>query len=377
MAPVFRAGRMAAMLLVASVAVSRAHECNDPYSADQLSMAVDAALMELQGQPGWFSDLRKSTLYPNAIYVSSCTPDKLKWTYPDAAQATGLLKRVLTSKTLKVAGVMWGPYKANPTNPSHFWASYLDGIADTLAAHYKQDIAVERVYYPNSIEVVRAVEAGVDVDMSEPYYYLGGAHDGTPRIESLAFSCITAAIESHFYTNKESSITSVEKLVEAISTSDNRRVGFIATGNYDSVSAILPANVRQQFPHDNETEIVNAVHSGVYMAGYVSEGSPPDASTFHVFKTGIVAPRVILFHKDKTWQDCADGGGDDNAAGIIAGLCTVAGVALLLTLTLIFLITKERAGSPIFQPLPLSSPQGVSVAGVKMTTSNAATTPPA
>ena len=34
------------------------------------------------------------------------------------------------------------------------------------------------------------------------------------------------------------------------------------------------------------------------LAGYISEGAPPDAAQFNVFETGIVTPRTILFHKD-------------------------------------------------------------------------------
>ncbi len=39
--------------------------------------------------------------------VASCTPDPTRWPYPAKDIATGLLKRVLTTGELKVAGVIW------------------------------------------------------------------------------------------------------------------------------------------------------------------------------------------------------------------------------------------------------------------------------
>ena len=63
---------------------------------DQLSSdeSVHAALMKLQGQKGWFHNLRTSTGYPDALGVYSCTPDAEKWVYPAMSEAKGLLKRV-------------------------------------------------------------------------------------------------------------------------------------------------------------------------------------------------------------------------------------------------------------------------------------------
>ena len=161
---------------------------------------------------GWFHTLRASTNYLDAISVSSCTPHEDKWMYPKASEAIGVLKRVLDSGKLKVAGVAWGPYAANPDSPRGFWPDYMNSIAATMADHYNQSITIERVYYASSVLVVEAVEAAVEVDMSEPYYYLGGYHNALPRTEALAFSCITAATESHFYTNIGSGISSVDGL---------------------------------------------------------------------------------------------------------------------------------------------------------------------
>jgi len=334
--------------------------CHDPYSAEQLTQAVDAALMELQAQQGWFHNLRTSTGYTDAMSVSSCTPDGNKWSYPSASEAVGLLKRVLDSGTIKVAGVAWGPYAANPQSPTGFWPDYMNAIAETMAAHYGQAIAVKRVYYENSVLVVQAVESAVEVDMSEPYYYLGGYHESLPRMEALAFSCITAGTESHFYTNSDSSITSLEELYSHLESSSFRAVGFIGQGNFDAVSSILPTATQPLF-FPNETEIVANVHGGALVAGYSSEGNPPEASSFHVFSTGIVSPRVALFHKDLLWSDCTAAGETNTLAirddrsfhdsAVLISLIVVASVTLVLSLTMSLIIFKERMGKPLFMPL--------------------------
>ena len=118
-----------------------------------------------------------------------------------------------------------------------------------LSANYNMAIKLKRVYYAStknglgaSAKVGHAVADGVD-DMSEPYYYLGGAHDGKPRIESMAFSCITAGLESFFFTPANGGIDSTDKLFAALVGGENKAVGFIGSGNYDSVSHLLPPGV--------------------------------------------------------------------------------------------------------------------------------------
>ena len=150
-----------------------------------------------------------------------------------------------------------------------------------LSANYGKTITVKRTYYttdPNGLgasqKVGHAVADGVD-DMSEPYYYLGGAHDGMPRIESLAFSCITAGLESFFFTKADSSIASTDALFSALSTGNNKAVGFIGSGNYDSVSHLLPADVTVTLVTNASVMEAN-VKSGALVAGYNSEGTTDD-----------------------------------------------------------------------------------------------------
>ena len=282
--------------LVVALTVARSSAaCVDANSAEHLSMAIDAAIMELQGQKGWFHELRASSGYPDAMSVYSCTPDADKWEYPSEADAKGVLARVLRTGTLRVAGVQWAnggaaDYKTDPLNPSGFWPKYMDAIVSTMAAHYAKPISLERVYYVNSALVVDAVAQAEDVDMSEPYYYLSGFHGNTPRIESLAFSCVTAGLASSFFTPKGSGVTSVDELYTRLAGGPNRAVGFIGQGNYDAVSAMLPESVSPTYV-TNSSDMVANVLSGALVAGYVSEGTPPSPELFDTFETGIVSPR--------------------------------------------------------------------------------------
>ena len=278
------------------VATVSAHGCADPNSAEQLTQAVDAALMELQEQKGWFHNLRTTSGYTDAMSVASCTPDADKWSYPPADEATGILARVLSTRTLKVAGVQWArggaaDYITNPDSPTGFWPDYASAIVAKMSAHYGIAITLERVYYSSSPLVIESVELGKEVDMSEPYYYLAGFHGNRPRIEALAHSCVTAGTASFFFTKKGSGITTVDQLYDVLQAGPNRNVGFIGSGNYDSVSAILPDNVSPSYD-TNATDMARNVMSGAHVAGYSSEGNPPaEDGDFEVFGTGIVSPR--------------------------------------------------------------------------------------
>jgi len=220
----------------------------------------------------------------------------------------------------------------------------MQAIVSTMSAHYGKTIELQRVYYSNSVLVVDAVAKADDVEMSEPYYYLSGFHATTPRIESLAFSCITAGLASSFYTKKGSGVTSVDALFDKVSQGPNRAVGFIGQGNYDAVSAMLPDSTTATFV-TNSSDMAANVLSGALVAGYVSEGAPLNAELFDVFETGIVSPRVSLFHKDVL--TCTDDADDVSIVAIIV----VAAITLVLALLLSFVIVRERVGKPLFMPL--------------------------
>jgi hypothetical protein len=177
--------------------------------------------------------------------------------------------------------------------------------------------------------------------MSEPYYYLSGFNGNKPRIEDMAFSCVTAGLASAFFTKKGSGVSNVDQLFDKVKKGPNRAVGFIGQGNYDAVSAMLPSNTAPTFYADSSDMVAN-VKSGALVAGYVSEGKPPSPEAFDIFETGIVSPRVALFHKDQVVCD---------SGVIFVPLIIVAVVALVLALLIGFIISKERARKPLFMPL--------------------------
>ena len=175
----------------------------------------------------------------------------------------------------------------------------------------------------------------------------------------------------------DSGITTTDELYNAILSGPDRQVGFIGSGNYDSVSSILPDNVIDTIVDEGDDAIAAMVLDGSLLAGYISEGAPPDAAQFNVFETGIVSPRTILFHKDHyvcsldtTTQSpssppppptppplpgspsasaCDDIKEDKDV--LLVALVVIAAVALVLVLLLSFVIVRERQSKPLFMPL--------------------------
>eukprot|EP00746_Dinoflagellata_sp_MGD_P058681 gnl/MRDRNA2_/MRDRNA2_25092_c0_seq1.p1 gnl/MRDRNA2_/MRDRNA2_25092_c0~~gnl/MRDRNA2_/MRDRNA2_25092_c0_seq1.p1 ORF type:complete len:368 (+),score=55.32 gnl/MRDRNA2_/MRDRNA2_25092_c0_seq1:104-1207(+) len=293
-----------------SLEFSQEHPCINPLSSKMLSEAVDAALVSLHGQNGWLSSLRKTTGYAHPMEVTSCTPKAGMWSWPSAANADGLLANVLHTGRLRVAGVKWknggaADYQTNPEAPTGFWPEYMHAIVNAISSHYGTPISVHRVYYANSDLVNQAVANGTDVDMSEPYYYLGGFHDSKPRIESLHTSCITVATVTVFFSSKASGIKSMDELYQKVVQGPNRKVGFIGAGNYDSVSHVLPANIEPIYITDSAV-LEERVNDGTLLAAWISEASASDTTNYVVYETGVISPRVALFRQDST-KDCVHG----------------------------------------------------------------------
>jgi len=355
------------------------HPCIDPLSSQKLSEAVDVAIVSLHGQNGWLHNLRQSTGYTHPIEVTSCTPHNSYWSWPEAANAEGLLKRVLDTGKLRVAGVKWrqdgaADYKTNPSAPTGFWPEYLHAIAKAMSSHYGKNILVQRVYYANSDLVNQAVRNATDVEMSEPYYYLGGFLDDKPRIEALHVSCVTVATASAFSSTKASGIKNMDGLYEKIVQGPNQKVGFIGAGNYDSVSHVLPANVEPVFITDADT-LESQVDDGTLLASYISEASASDSTTRTVYETGVISPRVVLFRKDSTAhcvgnqalqiaaEKAAEGEEDSDTTVPMVATIILAVAVLLLTCLLFLVICRERSGKPLFMPLMEQPSSGGQVIG--------------
>ena len=90
---------------------------------------------------------------------------------------------------------------------------------------------------------------------------------------------------------------------------------FIGQGNYDSVKDILDDTAVPVFETDGVT-LANQVADGTLIAGYVSEGAPPDSSRFMEISTGIISPRAALFKKD--FDTCACPDNANTNAGAVA-----------------------------------------------------------
>jgi len=255
----------------------------------------------------------------------------------------------------------------------------MNAIAKQIGTHYGKTINVKRVYYKGSDLVITAVANGTDVDMSEPYYYLGGFHDSQPRIEALHSSCVTVATASAFSSTVASGISTMDKLYAKIVAGPNRKVGFIGAGNYDAVSHVLPANVEPTYITDS-VALEASVNDGTLLASYISESTANTAGNRVVYETGVISPRVAFFHKDTvaecvhklalsdtkvTATNCAAIKDEDNTLlGIV--VVVLASVALLLTIILAFLIMKGRSGKPVFykplisaQSSPRDNPTGI------------------
>lgn len=373
-------------------AVSADATCNTEYDSTDLSSAVDAALMELQGTAGWFSQLNTDH-GSSYMQINSCTADPTKWDYPAAAAATGLLRRVLASGELKVAATPWaagttsycapdaascgGSAALGVQDPTGYWVDMMSSIAEKLSLNYNQPITVRRVYYDNSDLVNDAVANSPElVDMSEPYYYLGSSFNNNPRFEHFHFSCITAAASTSFFTSVGSGITDTTALVNHINTASSvadRTMGFIGAGNYDSVASILPSTVIASYNLGEFDDIKGAVQDGTFIGGYKSEGGALDSTIFNTFDTGIISPRAILFRLD---EECVcdhaaptmppppptpPSSDINNETGLTIALIVVASVLLILALLLAFVIVRERAQKPLFMPLLATTNTGTAL----------------
>lgn len=373
------------LLQVASASLSAQYPCVDPLSSKSLSQAVDAAIVSLHGQNSWLHNLRTSTGYTHPIEVTTCTPKISMWSWPSATNADGLLARVLSSGKIRVAGVKWAlppaaDYKTNPASPTGFWPEYMNAIAGAMSTHYGKTIIVERIYYSNSDLVTKAVRNGTDVEMSEPYYYVGGFLDNKPRIESMHISCLTVATSSVFSSTTASGIKSVDELYAKITQGPNRRVGFIGAGNYDAVSHLLPATVQPIYITDAAT-LDARVADGTLLAKYISEATASSSATRFVYASGLISPRAALFRLDSvdscvaatalsaaTGKKDDDDDDDDDKGIFMVVIVVLASVILLMTCLLTKIICLERSGQPMFMK-PLmgqSSAQGQVIGGSSM-----------
>ena len=102
----------------------------------------------------------------------------------------------------------------------------MQAIVDAFNTHYCTSVQIQRIHCPNSVEPGDRVADGI-VDMSEPYYYLGGFHGGKTHIESLYFSCVTAGTAGIFIVKSDARINTLDALNSAITSGNNKKIGCI------------------------------------------------------------------------------------------------------------------------------------------------------
>ena len=311
--------------------------CADADSASA-AQAINAAIRAVSGG-GNFVALQDANHPFQAAAAFTCAPvaghEADANSFPDAADATGVLKDILDSGVLKVAAL--GPYDwgvdgnyTNADEPTGFWPDYLSALVAELAYGMGADIALERVYAPSSAATLQLLLDG-EAHVSEPYFATNGLFGGLPRQDAFHMSCTTVGYDSTFFTRNEAvlaargsakggvsagaggkddgvkggdetvgagSLRSLATLRAHLST-EGGAVAFIGEGNYHSVRHVLPPSVEEGglwevVYIEDADELEAAVASGAVTAGLVS-GEPEDVlSVLNTFSAGTISPRAAL-----------------------------------------------------------------------------------
>eukprot|EP00211_Chloroparvula_japonica_P007355 CAMPEP_0119126680 /NCGR_PEP_ID=MMETSP1310-20130426/5511_1 /TAXON_ID=464262 /ORGANISM="Genus nov. species nov., Strain RCC2339" /LENGTH=323 /DNA_ID=CAMNT_0007116851 /DNA_START=141 /DNA_END=1109 /DNA_ORIENTATION=- len=271
----------------------------DHLSSRDFADAFDAALVRVQRSK--YQDIVVANAPFRSVASFTCSPSPEFFPFPSESSATGILARVLRDRVIRVAAIgpsdfgIDGDYTVDP--PVGFWPDYLEAILDEFQVAYGNDITLSRTFWPvDQTDDLLAAVADGDLDMTEPYFVVGGFFEGRTRQESLHMSCTSMGYDSTFFTSRDSGIQDVEQLYVAINSGDNKKVGFLGQGNYDSVAFILPTGVEPIFY--TETDDVEAdVASGELIAGLFS-GLPAQTEPFNLFSSTVVSPRASFFRPE-------------------------------------------------------------------------------
>ncbi|GAB5357661.1 hypothetical protein AAMO2058_000393400 [Amorphochlora amoebiformis] len=176
----------------------------DPNDSFLLRQAWDAAIVRAISDGDY--EVIESQYFNSDGFDSvgdfNCAIDTTVFDFPPSAGATGLLKRVLDTKTLRVAALgpfNWGfsgNYQANP--PVGLWPDYLGKIFEKFNAAYGGDIKLERVFYPTSTLVMNSIQNYTN-DLTEPYWTI------------FDVSCHVLGTESCFFTPQSGTASSDSK----------------------------------------------------------------------------------------------------------------------------------------------------------------------
>ncbi|KAK8799723.1 hypothetical protein WA158_006271 [Blastocystis sp. Blastoise] len=258
--------------------------------------AFNAALARVISS-GEFLELRSKWEISEIIACFTCAPSPSVMPYPPASSATGKLKKILANKEIVITGYYYndlpsGNYMVDP--PVGFWPEYFSLIVSKLSEEYGQ-LNIKRLYFKSSLDALDAVATG-KADISELYYVIGGFYNGRPRIEAFDIPCTAGAYESSAWTASTSSITSMDSLRNAITRGDNKKVGFMSTGDFNAVEAVLPSSVQPVYIFDDE-ELHQAVVNGTLLA-VVTSSRPPETPDIQIFGSGVISPRTGFIGRD-------------------------------------------------------------------------------
>jgi len=172
-----------------------------------LIRAVDAAVVRSHNA-GQLLAAEQANPPFRALEVHTCRADNVsKVPFPEASQATGLLKDVLDSRRLKVLAFgspdklpNWkqdGNYQAVP--PTGFWPDYMDFWMSHFKAAYGNDIVLERVWMKEG--GTEKIQDG-SIHMTEPYYIYENLWKDRPKKWSHEFSCVVMGYEQNFFARR-------------------------------------------------------------------------------------------------------------------------------------------------------------------------------
>jgi len=173
-----------------------------------LLRAIDAAVVRTHNAGELLAAEQANPPF-RALEVHTCRADDLNLVpFPNASEATGLLKDVLDSRRLKVLAYgspeekpNWaqdGNYKVVP--PTGFWPNYMEFWMSHFRAAYGNDIILERVWMTSG--GTEKVQDG-SIHMTEPYYVYENLWKDRPKKWSHEFSCVVMGYEQNFFARRE------------------------------------------------------------------------------------------------------------------------------------------------------------------------------
>jgi len=176
--------------------------------SQKLREALDAATIRAIHQ-GEYERLETQYFASNqfdsvAAFTCGINPDNFP--FPAAADATGLLSRVLNTSTLLVGALGpsdWG-YQGNylEADPPGFWPEYMNAILARFTQAYP-GVSIARVFNGTSDGVMDDLKEG-RTDVTEIYWTVSGYYQGRARSENFDLGCTVLGTESIFFTNSGS-----------------------------------------------------------------------------------------------------------------------------------------------------------------------------